>query len=84
MVARLGPIEFGGVTLDGVNIGPDAPETRTLSLCATWPDPLFEDIDLDELEAQDDQILITKIINPDAAQTIIDALKNANWTQSCN
>jgi hypothetical protein len=84
MVARLGPIEFGGVTLDGVNIGPDAPETRTLSLCATWSDPLFEDIDLEALEAQENQILITKIVNADAAQTIIDALKDANWTQSCN
>lgn len=84
MVARLGPIDFGGVTLDGVNIGPDAPETRTLSLCATWTDPLFDDIDLDGLEAQDDQILITKIVNADAAQAIIDALENANWTQSCN
>ncbi|GEM_PF-4647539 len=84
LVVRLGPISLGHLDLEEVTVGPDSPKTRSVSLCADWPDPLFAGVDLDGLETQEGQILITKIVNADAAASIIDAFENVNWKTSCN
>lgn len=75
--AELGQFELGSTDGVSLQVGPDQPYRQTVELCTNWSTNWFDNIDISQLNRQEGTVRLTRILNADATNQLVDAARQA-------